>query len=59
MELYCVLYDCKSKPGAAHLAGASFIYTVEPFEQTWQLLFFYSVTVILETDPAHMAVVLH
>ena len=35
MELYGVLYDCKSKSCAAHLAWASFVNAVESLEQAW------------------------
>ena len=57
MELDGMFYYGKSKSGTAFLAGAAFIYTVEPLKEMGQLFILNSLSVILEPDTAHSFIV--
>ena len=51
MEENGMLYDGKSKAGAAQFARATLVYAIKAFEQSWQMLLADTGAVVLETYP--------
>lgn len=57
VELNSVLYNGKTKPCTAFLAGASFVNAVEPLKKAGQLFCLDAFAIILKSDTAQFPVV--